>query len=160
MLTIQSMKPASISGKVIDRTGGTVAGLDVDLYQAALYPGTVYRTTTTGPDGSYSFPDVDAPQAYVVEVRSPTAGSLGSASVVVQPSKATILNLTIGIIPSTGNPAGTTEASTTGAPAPTGTTTAGGAGATTTNPTTALGAAVTATSSAATSTSTTSAGAP
>lgn len=118
------IQPASISGKVIDRGGGPVAGLEVDLYQAALYPATVYRTTTTGPDGSYSFPDVDAPQAYVAEVRSPTAGSLGSASVVVAPSIATTLNLYIGAIGAAANTTGAVAPTTVGAAPKTGSTTA------------------------------------
>ncbi len=160
------IQPASISGKVIDRSGGTVVGLEIDLYQAALYPNTVYRTTTTAADGSYSFPDVDAPQAYVVEVRSPTAGSLGSASVVIQPSKATVLNLTIGTIPSTANPTGVTQPSTPGAAATTGPTTAtsataaGAAGVTASTTDRPQGAAVTAAGGAPTSTTTTTAGTP
>ena len=121
------VQPASISGKVIDRGGGPVAGLEVDLYQAALYPATVYRTTTVGPDGSYSFPDVDAPQAYVAEVRSTTAGSLGSASVVVAPSVATTLNLYIGAIGAAANTVGATQPSTTPGIAPTTPANAGGA---------------------------------
>jgi hypothetical protein len=90
--------PAAITGHVKDRNGATVLGLQVDLYQASRYPATVYRSTTTDLTGAYSFPDVDAPQAYVVEVRSPTSGALGSATLVLAASQSATLDLLIGQI--------------------------------------------------------------
>jgi 5-hydroxyisourate hydrolase-like protein (transthyretin family) len=90
--------PAAVTGHVKDRNGATVLGLEVDLYQAARYPATIYRTTTTDSTGAYSFPDVDAPQAYVVEVRSSTAGALGSATLVLAASQSAVLDLLVGQI--------------------------------------------------------------
>ncbi|SDO43243.1 Carboxypeptidase regulatory-like domain-containing protein [Nakamurella panacisegetis] len=125
--------PAAISGHVKSRTGGTVLGLEVDLYQASQYPAKVYRTTTTDSTGAYSFVDVDAPQAYVVEVRSSTAGSLGSATLVLAASQAAVLDLTVGAITSgtTTQGAVTTPAAPTTPTTPT-STTAGAAPAVTT----------------------------
>ena len=117
--------PAAISGHVRDRNSGSVIGLEVDLYQASQYPAKIYRTTTTDATGAYSFPDVDAPQAYVVEVRSTTAGALGSATLVLAASQAAVLDLTVGAItivtptattPVVTTPAATTPAATTTTP--------------------------------------------
>ncbi len=91
--------PAQISGTVTDRAGGSTGGLQVLLYQSALYPAQVYRSTTTDASGHYSFVDVNAPQAYVVEVRSATAGALGSATLVLSASQARTLDLAIGTCP-------------------------------------------------------------
>ncbi|MET3804460.1 5-hydroxyisourate hydrolase-like protein (transthyretin family) [Nakamurella sp. UYEF19] len=104
--------PAAITGVITSRSGTSVFGLEVDLYQASRYPATIYRSTSTDVNGAYSFPDVDAPQAYVVEVRSTTAGALGSATLVLAASQAAVLDLLIGEIPAT-TPATTTPATTT-----------------------------------------------
>jgi hypothetical protein len=46
------------------------AGWVVELYRAADYPGTVYKTTVTGSGGSFSFIDLDAPESYLLQARS------------------------------------------------------------------------------------------
>ena len=46
--------------------------------------------------GRYSFPDVDAPQAYVLEVRSSTQGTLASATLVLAASQAAQIDMTVG----------------------------------------------------------------
>lgn len=86
---------AGISGRVIDRSGSSTTGLQVMLYQSGKYPAEVYRSTVVDSQGRYSFSDVDAPQAYVVEVRSPSAGPLGSSTLVLGASQARALDLTI-----------------------------------------------------------------
>ncbi len=88
--------PASLSGQVFDRSGGSTNGLQVNLYLSSAYPAQVYKTTSTDVGGHYSFPQVDAPQAYVVEVRSTLTGPLGSQTVVLGASQAGILNITVG----------------------------------------------------------------
>jgi hypothetical protein len=88
--------PASITGKVTDQAGSEVAGLEVVLFKSADYPAQPAQQTTTNAVGSYSFADVDAPQAYVVEVRSRTEGALGSATLVLNASQAAVLNISVG----------------------------------------------------------------
>ncbi len=88
--------PASITGTVTLLGSGTPLGLQVLLYQSAQYPAQVYLTTTTDANGQYSFANVDAPQAYVIEVRSATAGALGSTTVVLEASKEITINLAVG----------------------------------------------------------------
>ena len=100
--------PASITGTVALRGSGTLLGLQVLLYQSAQYPAQVYQTTTTDANGHYSFGNVDAPQAYVVEVRSTTAGALGSTTVVLEASKEITLDLTVGTLAATPTTAATT----------------------------------------------------
>ena len=89
--------PASITGTVTDRSGNTLGGLEVVLFKASEYPAQVTRN---GPPptltGRYSFADVDAPQAYVLEVRSTTLGAIGSATLVLAASQAAVLNITVG----------------------------------------------------------------
>ncbi len=53
-----------------------MAGLQVVLYESAKYPLESVATTTTDAKGRYDFANVDAPQIYVVEVRSAAAGAL------------------------------------------------------------------------------------
>jgi hypothetical protein len=72
--------PASIAGTVTDRSGAALGGVEVILFRASRY----------------RFADVDAPQAYVVEVRSPTTGALGSATLVLAASEAAVLDITVG----------------------------------------------------------------
>jgi hypothetical protein len=110
------IQPASVSGTVT--SGGVpLPGTEVDLYLTTQYPATVYRSTTTGPDGSYSFSGVDAPQAYVVEARNTTTGPLGSGTIVLAASQAGVLNLEVGsqtVTPSTTTSAPPTTATTSG----------------------------------------------
>jgi len=104
------IQPASIAGTVTDRSGGTLGGLQVLLFKASSYPTESQQSTTTDAKGDYRFDEVDAPQAYVVEVRSATAGALGSATLVLAASQQATLDITVGPPPST--------ATTTPAPAP------------------------------------------
>jgi len=104
------IQPASIAGTVTDRSGGTLGGLQVLLFKASAYPTESQQSTTTDAKGGYRFDEVDAPQAYVVEVRSATAGALGSATLVLAASQQATLDITVGPPPST--------ATTTPAPAP------------------------------------------
>ena len=81
---------ASISGTVVDSSGTSVpAGYVVYLYRAANYPSIVYRETTTGQGGTFSFPNLDAPETYVIEVR-PTKASAptGTTATQLDPSQA------------------------------------------------------------------------
>jgi hypothetical protein len=59
------------------------AGWYVDLYRSSAYPELPYRTVRTGPGGTFAFPDVDAPEVYIVEAR-PTRGALPQGSRTVQ----------------------------------------------------------------------------
>jgi 5-hydroxyisourate hydrolase-like protein (transthyretin family) len=101
--------PASISGTVTDRLGSPQAGLDVELFRASEYPAIVAQRTTTNAAGGYSFDDVDAPQAYVLEVSSSTLGALGSSTLVLAASQAAVLDIAVGNQP---------PSTTTTAPAP------------------------------------------
>lgn len=75
---------ASITGLVRGTDGGPVrAGWTVELYEAAQYPSVLAATTKTDTTGRFTFPSVDAPQAYVIVVR-PTSGSAQAASRTVQ----------------------------------------------------------------------------
>lgn len=76
--------PASITGRVLGSDHDVVrAGWTVELYQAAQYPAIVTASTKTDSTGRFTFPAVDAPQAYVIVVR-PTPGSAQAASLTVQ----------------------------------------------------------------------------
>lgn len=74
--------PARISGTVTV-SGAPGSGLTVNLYRASEY-GTAagpVATTTTTTTGGYVFLDVDAPEHYIVEVRtSPTGSVLGTSA--------------------------------------------------------------------------------
>jgi hypothetical protein len=70
--------PASISGTVTQGGEQVQVGRSVLLYVAAQY-GTAagaVATTTTAEDGSFSFPDVSAPEHYIVEVRTTPTGTV------------------------------------------------------------------------------------
>ncbi|WP_447155949.1 carboxypeptidase-like regulatory domain-containing protein, partial [Nakamurella sp. GG22] len=117
--------PASITGKVTDQLGREVAGLEVVLFKASEYPAQPAQQTTTDAVGGYSFADVDAPQAYVVEVRSRTQGALGSATLVLNASQAAVLNISVGAPAASSSPVpvrqpvpGPTTTVTQSAPAP------------------------------------------
>ena len=120
---IQLIQPASISGTVT-LDGVKQAGYLVDLYVSTSYPNTVTATATTAADGTYTFTGVDAPQAYVLSVRSPSSGPLATGTIALQPSQSGTLDFplkssTTGAATqaaATSNPAPTTAA-TTGAPA-------------------------------------------
>jgi hypothetical protein len=87
---------ASVSGTVVRPGGEAVpAGWVVELYRSGDYPRTPYLTTTTGPGGTFTFSDVDAPQAYVVQVRrSSGAAPAGSRTVQVSTSQAVTTTVT------------------------------------------------------------------
>ena len=80
---------ASVTGTISGASAGSgFKGYVVEIYRASGYPSVLYRsTTTTDAAGSFSFYDVDAPEAYVVQVRR-TRGSapLGSKTVQVKAS--------------------------------------------------------------------------
>ncbi len=110
--------PASITGTVTDQSGNTMGGLEVVLFRSSEYPVQAAQRTTTGPNGTYSFADVDAPQAYVLEVRSTTLGAIGSATLVLNASQAAVLNITVGNAPAAGTVLTTPPSSTSQAPGP------------------------------------------
>lgn len=74
---------ASITGTVTQGSGPVPAGWYVDLYRSSSYPTLPYRTVRTGVGGTFAFPDIDAPEVYIVEVR-PTRGSEPQGSRTVQ----------------------------------------------------------------------------
>lgn len=80
---------ASVSGVV--RVDGTrvPAGWIVELYRASDYPGVLYAEARTQEGGTYSFTDVDAPEAYIVQVkRTRGSAAVGSTTVQVDTSEA------------------------------------------------------------------------
>ncbi len=81
------VQPASIGGTVVARDNTSVSNLEVALYESSRYPEESYRTTRTDSKGKFVFTDVNAPQSYVIEVRSSAAGALGSTIVTLQPSE-------------------------------------------------------------------------
>ncbi len=91
---IRLSTPASLAGTVScctagsDATAGPRGGWSVFLYQRQDYPDTVYRTTTTGSDGSFAFPAIDA-GSYLVAVgpTSNPSNATTTKSVTVQPSQ-------------------------------------------------------------------------
>ncbi|WP_026146109.1 carboxypeptidase-like regulatory domain-containing protein [Nocardioides sp. Iso805N] len=86
---------ASITGTVVNASGATLGpGYVVELYQADAYPSTVYRTTTTRSDGTFSFTNVDAPQTYVIQVR-PTSGSAPTGTTTLQLAASQALNVKV-----------------------------------------------------------------
>ncbi len=75
--------PASITGTVIGSDSTPRSHWVVQLYVASYYPNVINYSTTTDAQGNYSFPDVDAPQAYVIVTR-PTTGSAEALSKTIQ----------------------------------------------------------------------------
>ncbi len=74
--------PARITGTILTAGGDPAAGLTVNLYRASQY-GTAAgaaATTTTRSDGTYAFTEVDAPEHYLVEVRSAPGGTVLATS--------------------------------------------------------------------------------
>ncbi len=85
--SVELAEAASISGLV--RNNGVLVGADyvVQLFRATDYPGVVYATTRTNGSGRYTFGDIDAPEAYVVQVRRTRGGvPLGTRTVQIGPS--------------------------------------------------------------------------
>ncbi|MGE3622091.1 MAG: carboxypeptidase regulatory-like domain-containing protein [Acidimicrobiia bacterium] len=63
---------ASIRGQTINQgTGAALAGAQIRLYLAADYPNTLVATVTSDASGQFSFPDLDAPVTYIVELYFP-----------------------------------------------------------------------------------------
>ncbi len=89
-------EPASITGSVVQKVGGASvgAGWFVEIYRSSGYPGTLYRTTKTDASGSFTFDDVDAPEAYVIQVRR-TEGSSPAGSVSVQVGRSKSVHVTV-----------------------------------------------------------------
>ena len=93
------VQPASIGGVVQARDTTSVSNLEVALYESARFPEESYRTTRTDSKGRFTFTDVNAPQSYVIEVRSSAAGALGSTILTLQPSEQkTDLVLSVGAV--------------------------------------------------------------
>src|SRR6478752_4369853 len=110
--------PASITGLVRDRQGSTQPGVEVDLFKASEYPAQVTQRATTDASGRYTFADVDAPQAYVLEVRSSSQGAIGSATIVLAASQAADLPITVGAEPAVSAAPTSPAAPAPAAPAP------------------------------------------
>jgi hypothetical protein len=89
------VQPAAITGTITVQDGSSPQGLQVVLYLSAKYPLESAQTTTAGKDGTYEFENVDAPQTYVIEVRSATAGALASGTLTLEPSTTGTLDLRI-----------------------------------------------------------------
>jgi 5-hydroxyisourate hydrolase-like protein (transthyretin family) len=89
--------PATLSGTVTNlASSGPAGGITVTLYLASEYPATIYQQTTTDANGRYSFADLDAPQAYVVEISNPATGPLASKTLPLNASEAGIADLSFG----------------------------------------------------------------
>lgn len=87
---------AKLQGRVLaaDTSAPLGAGWVVELYRSSAYPAVVYRTTTTNARGAWSFADVDAPEAYVVQVRRSQGSSpAGSSTVQVDRSKSVTVDV-------------------------------------------------------------------
>lgn len=66
--------PLTAHGPNTPPPGAAGSGYYVLLYRAVDYPVNPYRTIVTDANGRYSFPDIDAPETYVVEVRRSRGG--------------------------------------------------------------------------------------
>ena len=88
---------AKLTGLVRFRGGGSVgAGYVVQLYRATDYPNVVYATTHTNLSGTYTFFDLDAPEAFVIQVRRTRGGvPLGTATVQIEPSADKTQNVSV-----------------------------------------------------------------
>jgi 5-hydroxyisourate hydrolase-like protein (transthyretin family) len=100
--------PASVSGTVTS-AGKPLPGAEVTMYLSSQYPAKVYAQTTADASGRYSFTGVDAPQAYVIEVRD-AAGPSIAKTVVLEASQAATVNL---VVPAPSAPATNAPATTT-----------------------------------------------
>lgn len=87
------IQPASVGGQVT--SGGIpVPGAEVVMYLSSQYPAKTYAQTTADSSGHYLFTGVDAPQAYVVEVRGAN-GPAVAETVVLDASQAATVNLVV-----------------------------------------------------------------
>lgn len=96
----QLVAPARIYGQAV---GSGNAGLLVNLYLASEYSAEAepIRQTTTDSAGDYSFDKVDAPEIYIVEIRTPGIGVGGtvratSPALILSASQQRLVNLTLG----------------------------------------------------------------
>ncbi len=89
------IQPASVSG-VVTSDGSPLPGIEVNMYLSSQYPAEPYATTTTDSSGHYAFTGVDAPQAYVIEARSPSEGPIASDTIVLAASQAGVVDLAAG----------------------------------------------------------------
>lgn len=86
---------ASVRGVVSVNGTAVGSGWVVEIYRSSQYPDVAYRASVrTANDGSYSFEDIDAPEAYIIQVRR-TRGSAASGSTTVQvdPSEQAVANV-------------------------------------------------------------------
>lgn len=74
---------ASVSGTVVVGTTAVKSGWVVELYRSSGYGDVVYRRTRTDANGQFRFDDVDAPEAYIIQVRR-TVGAAASGSQTVE----------------------------------------------------------------------------
>lgn len=113
--------PASVSG-LVTSGGKPLPGAEVVMYLSSQYPAKSYATTTADSSGHYSFAGVDAPQAYVLEVRG-ASGPAVAQTVVLQASQAATVNLAVPAPPAAPTPTTTATAPTTTSTQPPPTTT-------------------------------------
>lgn len=88
---------ASVRGVVTINGEPVGSGWVVEIYRSSQYPDAPYRASVrTANDGSYSFEDIDAPEAYIIQVRR-TRGSAASGSTTVQvdPSESAVANVRV-----------------------------------------------------------------
>lgn len=81
--------PASITGLVSASGGQPIPGADVDLYLASQYPTVLYASTRTDSNGRYTFPKLQAPRHYVVQVVYPPGGSPRASQTLTLPASTT-----------------------------------------------------------------------
>jgi hypothetical protein len=105
--------PASVGG-VVTSGGKPLPGAEVAMYLSSQYPAKVYAQTTADATGHYSFTGVDAPQAYVIEVRDASGPSIAQ-TVVLEASQAATVNLVVPAA-SSGGASGTTTPTSSQAP--------------------------------------------
>jgi len=94
--------PASVSG-LVTSGGKPLPGAEVAMYLSSQYPAKVYAQTTADASGHYSFTGVDAPQAYVLEVRD-ASGPTTAVTVVLEASQAATVNLVVQPVTAAGTP--------------------------------------------------------
>lgn len=101
--------PASVSG-LVTSGGKPLPGAEVAMYLSSQYPAKVYAQTTADASGHYSFTGVDAPQAYVIEVRDASGPSVAQ-TVVLEASQAATVDLAVPVA-NTGGSTGTSSSTT------------------------------------------------
>ena len=86
-------EPASMTG-VVRSANGPLVGAEVRLYLASAYPQTRLASVVTDGAGRYRFPDLAAPEHYVVEYAYPAGGSaLASRTVTLSASQQAVVDL-------------------------------------------------------------------